>query len=85
MLLTDISIESFMALVNGITSAKGEIYLRTVDGSESYNLRSQMSHYVAFDRLIREAGQEWMVDCEFPEDEKLLREYQLEQFIKKSN
>lgn len=85
MLLTDISSESFQALVNGITAAKGEIYLKTVDGTESYNLRSQLSRYIAIDRLAREAGQEWMVVCEVPDDEKLLRNYQVEQFIKKSN
>ena len=51
------------ALVAAVNKCKGQVVLRSMDGSEEFNLKSQLSQYLAIDRLCKEHGDEYEMFC----------------------
>ena len=49
--------------LNAIKECRGDVVLRSMDGSEEFNLKSKLSQYIAIERLHRECGDEYEVFC----------------------
>lgn len=62
-------------LVSTIKKCKSDVILRSVDGSEEFNLKSTLSQYLAIGKLCAEHGDEYEVFCMNSEDEPLLFEF----------
>lgn len=61
MLLKDLKdIESFKTAVD---ACRGQVVLRSMDGTEEFNLKSQLSRYIAIGKLCEEHGDEYEVFC----------------------
>ncbi len=58
-------IEEFNAIVD---SCKGDVYLQSVDG-DKYNLKSQLSRYVAIADMLRDQAGKLELFASLPEDE----------------
>ena len=50
-------------LVSAVNKCNGKVVLRSMDGSEEFNLKSQLSQNIAIDRLCKEHGDEYEVFC----------------------
>lgn len=59
-------------LLNAINHCKGDVILRSADGTESLNLKSRLSQYVAIERLHRECGDQYEFFCMDRSDEGAL-------------
>lgn len=61
MLLKNVhDVSTFMKAVN---RCRGDVLLRSQDGREELNLKSQLSKYVAIERLHRECGDAYEIFC----------------------
>lgn len=61
MLLRDLNdVEKFKEAVNACNS---DVILRSIDGREEFNLKSQLSQYMAINRLRDEHGDDYEVFC----------------------
>lgn len=61
MLLKDLrDVEHFQQAVD---ACKGQVILRSMDGTEEFNLKSQISRYIAIGKLCEEHGDEYEVFC----------------------
>lgn len=56
--ITDIN-----ALLAAISKCEGDVILRSVDGSEEFNLKSTLSQYIGIGRLCEEHGDEYEIFC----------------------
>ena len=63
------NIESLLA---AIAKCSGDVYLRSTDGSEEFNLKSTLSQYIGIGRLCEEHGDEYEVFCSNRNDEGYL-------------
>lgn len=61
------------ALRAAIKQCEGEVLLKSCDGSETFNMKSTLSEYIAIGKLLEERGDTYEFFCARPEDEgKLL-------------
>ena len=74
MRLTNIKeIEGFL---NAVNDCKASVWLESQYG-DKFNLKSELSQYVALSALLGENGENLMLFCSLPEDEaKLLKFFQ---------
>lgn len=57
------------SLIEAVAKCKGDVILRSVDGSEVFNLKSVMSQYIAIGRLCEDHGDEYEIFCMNRDDE----------------
>ena len=55
--------------IDSIEKCTGDVLLRSVDGSEEFNLKSKLSQYIAIGRLCEEHGDEYEIFCMNKNDE----------------
>ena len=65
-------LEEFRAAVD---KCKGDVILRKSDGMEEFNMRSQLSSFVAWNRLASECGDQYEIFCMDRNDEANLLKY----------
>lgn len=51
------------SLISAVDKCKGDVILRSMDGREEFNLKSQLSRYIAIGRLCEEHGDEYEIFC----------------------
>lgn len=67
-------ITQLYAFLEAVDKAKGEVYLTSTEGDQ-YNLKSQLSKYIAIGALLNEHGEELELYCQLPEDEPLFLQF----------
>ena len=60
------------SLIEAVKKCKGDVIVRSVDGSEEFNLKSTFSQYIAIGRLCDEYGDYYEIFCKNREDEQYL-------------
>lgn len=63
------------ALIAAVKKCRGDVVLRSVDGSEEFNLKSTLSQYIAIGRLCEEHGEEYEVFCMNKDDEPYMIQF----------
>ena len=58
-----------------VAECKGDVILRKNDGSEEFNMKSALSAYIAWGRLLEESGDLYEVFCMNHADETNLLKY----------
>lgn len=66
------------ALIDAVEHCKGDVMLRSIDGSEEFNLKSKLSQYVAIGELCKTHGDEWEVFCMNKADEGYMLNFFME-------
>ena len=66
------NVKDIESLLSAIAKCKGDVFLRSMDGSEEFNLKSTISKYVAIGRLCEEHGDEYEIFCAYKSDEQHL-------------
>ena len=51
------------SLISAVDKCQGQVILRSMDGREEFNLKSQLSRYIAIGRLCEEHGDEYEIFC----------------------
>lgn len=69
------NVKDIKALVAAVKKCKGDVVLRSVDGKEEFNLKSQLSQYIAIGKLCEERGNEYEIFCLNRGDETYLIEF----------
>lgn len=62
-------------LRDAISMCRGDVILRSADGKEELNLKSQLSQYIAIERLHRECGDEYEFFCMDHRDEAIMLKF----------
>ena len=57
------------ALIEAVKKCKGDVIVRSTDGTEEFNLKSTFSKYLAIGRLCDEYGDYYEIFCTNKEDE----------------
>lgn len=70
-------VNEFLAAVN---KCKGEVYLVSQYG-DKFNLKSQLSQYIAIAALVNQAGEDLELFCDSKEDEAIMLQYIIENDI----
>ena len=65
-------LEAFRA---AIKECKGDVYLLNQDKSEQFNLKSQLSEFIALGKLAEKHGDQYEIFCQLPSDEGFLLKY----------
>ena len=65
-------------LIAAVEKCSGEVILRSIDGSEEFNLKSKLSQYMAIARLCDEHGDEYEIFCMNKNDEGYLLNFFVE-------
>ena len=65
-------LESFREAVK---QCKGDVYLLNQDKTEQFNLKSELSEFIALGRLADLHGSKYEIFCQFPSDEGYLLKY----------
>ena len=65
-------LEAFRAAV---AKCEGDVWLRSADGKEEFNLKSQLSAYLALGKLLESHGDEYEIFCGRLNDEGNLLKY----------
>lgn len=65
-------LEAFRAAV---AQCKGDVILRKNDGTEEFNMKSQLSAFIAWGKLADEHGDQYEIFCMYPSDEGNLLKY----------
>lgn len=60
---------------DSVSSCAGSVLLIKNDGSETLNLKSTLSRYVAVGELLKEHGDEYELFCGKKEDEAIMLEF----------
>ena len=60
------------ALIAAVSKCRGDVLLRSMDGSEEFNLKSKISQYIAIGKLCEEHGDEYEIFCAYKSDEQHL-------------
>lgn len=63
------------ALVGAVAKCKGDVLLRSVDGSEEFNLKSTLSQYIGISRLCEEKGDQYEIFCMDRSDEGRMMQF----------
>lgn len=69
------NVKNIESLLAAIAKCSGDVYLRSVDGSEEFNLKSTLSQYIGIARLCEEHGDEYEIFCANVSDEGYLFEF----------
>lgn len=63
------------SLLSAIARCTGDVYLRSIDGREEFNLKSTLSQYIGIGRLCEEHGDEYEIFCTNRQDESNLLKF----------
>lgn len=63
------------ALIAAVDKCKGDVILRSVDGTEEFNLKSTISKYVAIGKLCEDYGDKYEVFCNNYNDESFMIQF----------
>lgn len=63
------------ALKAAIKQCKSDVILRSVDGTEEFNMKSKISEYVALGKLCSDMGDQYEIYCMDRADEAILLKY----------
>ena len=63
------------ALIEAIKKCKGDVLLKSVDGKEEFNMKSEISRFVAIGRLCEERGDYYEIFCMDKNDEPYLLQF----------
>ena len=66
------NVKDVESLLSAIARCKGDVFLRSMDGSEEFNLKSTISKYVAIGRLCEDHGDEYEIFCLDKTDEQYM-------------
>jgi len=69
------NIQDLDAFRKAVLSCHGDVWLRKNDGTEEFNLKSQLSQYIALGRLCEDHGSDYEVFCQFATDEANLLKF----------
>lgn len=62
------NVRNVESLISAVDKCEGDVILRSMDGSEEFNMKSQLSRYIAIGRLCEEHGDEYEVFCKDRDD-----------------
>lgn len=65
-------LEAFRAAVK---QCKGDVILRSIDGTEEFNLKSRLSEFIALGKLADAHGDQYEIFCMNYIDESILLKY----------
>ena len=57
------NVKDVNSLISAVDKCHGQVMLRSMDGREEFNLKSQLSRYIAIGRLCEEHGDEYEIFC----------------------
>lgn len=60
------------ALISAIDNCKGDVILRSCDGTETFNMKSTLSKYMALGKLLSDHGDSYEFFCMNKDDEPYL-------------
>ena len=63
------------SLIEAVKKCKGDVIVRSTDGTEEFNLKSTFSQYIAIGRLCDEYGDYYEIFCMNREDEHYIMEF----------
>jgi hypothetical protein len=63
------NIKDIALLVSAVDKCTGNVILRSIDGTEEFNLKSKLSQYIAIGKLCEEHGDEYEIFCSNKADE----------------
>ena len=63
------------ALIKAVKQCKGDVVIRSTDGTEEFNLKSKFSQYIAIGRLCDEYGEYYEIFCKNREDEPYMLKF----------
>ena len=66
------NIKDVNVFINALDNCNGAVVLRSLDGSEEFNLKSKLSQYIAIGRLCEEHGDEYEIFCSNRADESYM-------------
>lgn len=69
------NIKDINNLLEAVKRCKGDVLLRSVDGTEEFNLKSALSVYLGVARLCEEQGDNYEIFCDRVEDEAHLIQF----------
>ena len=62
-------------LIQALDHCRGDVILRSADGTEEYNLKSAVSRYIAIGELCKDHGADYEFFCDRRGDEGNLMEF----------
>ncbi|MBQ6326994.1 MAG: hypothetical protein IJI26_13165 [Clostridia bacterium] len=62
-------------LIKDVDRCRGDVIMRSCDGSEEFNLKSALSRYVAIGTLCQEHGDEYEFFCMDRHDEPIMLDF----------
>lgn len=62
-------------LLKAVDKCRGDVVIRSVDGSEEFSLKSSFSKYLAIGRLADEHGDEYEMFCLNKDDEPYMLQF----------
>ena len=69
------NINDLNAFRAAVDKCKGDVILRKNDGSEEFNMKSALSAYIAWGKLVDECGTDYEIFCLNRADESNLLKY----------
>lgn len=63
------------SLIAAVKKCKGDVILRSIDGTEEFNLKSILSQYIAIGRLCEECGDQYEIFCMNHDDEPYMLQF----------
>ena len=74
-------INDLNAFLAAIDACESDVWLRSADGTEQFNMKSKLSEYLALGKLLESHGDEYEIFCANLNDEANLLKY----FYEKNN
>lgn len=69
------NLEDARILIDIVKKCKGDVFLRSLDKTEEFNLKSTLSQYMAISKLCAEHGEEYEIICMNPDDEVYMMQF----------
>lgn len=69
------NLEDACILIDIVKKCKSDVLLRSIDGTEEFNLKSTLSQYIAISKLCAERGNEYEVHCADKDDEVYMMQF----------
>lgn len=68
-------IKDLTAFREAVKQCKGEVYLLNQEKTEQFNLKSELSEFIALGKLADKHGSKYEIFCQLPSDEGYLLKY----------
>jgi hypothetical protein len=62
-------------LISAVDKCTGDVILRSIDGTEEFNLKSKLSQYIAIGKLCAEHGDDYEIFCLSKADEGFMMQF----------